>query len=332
MATKRISWIDAVKGIAIILLLFSHSMTNNDLLKNWILSFRIPIFFIICGYIVNLKYSNGFEQGQFFDLLSKRWYNLLTPYFLFGVILIVYFNVIRFLGNVPLNVKTLLIDLVSFKGIASLWFLPVYFFSELFLISLLGLFKGFYRYMVVAFLIVLLSLVKQGSLSWPFDLMYRIAAGSVFVFVGYFFASHGIEEKINGRIAMLLILFFSICTYFNRGASMMDMKIVPLYFINAIGINLGFISLVNSLGDKYGSNKLLTFYGKNSLIVICTNNIIIESIRLIDYKLFGNKLLVMGWGGYLGTVVLFIIVVLCEYPLLKMLGGKFSRKVAIEKA
>ena len=58
--TKRIIWIDAVKGIAILLLLFSHSMTEYDLIKNWILAFRIPIFFIICGYIVHMKYPDGF--------------------------------------------------------------------------------------------------------------------------------------------------------------------------------------------------------------------------------------------------------------------------------
>ena len=101
------------------------------------------------------------------------------------------------------------------------------------------------------------------------------------------------------------------------------MGIVPLYFINAVFINLAFISIVRILGDRYGNNELLTFYGKNSLIVICTNNVVLETIRLIDHRLFDNILLKMG---YPGVFIFFIILTVCEYPLLKIFGGKFKRK------
>ena len=319
---KRITWIDTVKGIAILLLLFSHSMTETDLVKNWILAFRIPIFFIICGYIVNLKYSDGFKEGQFIDLLSKRWYNLLMPYFFFGIIIIIFFNVLRFIGGEPLNAPSLLLDLVSMKGIASLWFLPIYFFSELLLVTILGLFKGYSRFVVIALIIVVLSLIDQSSLSWPFSVLYKVAAGSVFVFVGFIFASNKIEEKLSLGTAVVLLLIFSFMTVFNKGASMNDMRIVPLYMTNAVMINLSFISLVRILGDRYGNHPMLTFYGKNSLIVICTNNIVVESLRLIDYKFFGNFLLGLG---YLGVFFFFILVTVCEYPFLKVFGGKFKR-------
>lgn len=321
--TKRIIWIDAVKGIAILLLLFSHSMTEYDLIKNWILAFRIPIFFIICGYIVHMKYPDGFQQGQLPDLISKRWYNLFKPYFIFGIAFIVFLSIIRIIGGEPLNTFTLLIDLISMEGVASLWFLPTYFFSEIFLISLLGLFKGNTRYYVIIIITIILSVIDQNVLTYPFSLFYKIAAGSVFVFIGFLFASYKIEEKLSWKFALLLLLLFSFFTIFNRGASMNNMKIVPFYLINAVIINMCFITLVYVIVEKYGDNKLLSFYGKNSLIVICTNNLIIETLRLIDYVFWGNILLSMG---YIGVFLFFIIITICEYPFLKVFGGKFKRK------
>lgn len=325
MSKIRITWIDSVKGIAILLLLFSHSMTSYDWIKNWILAFRIPIFFIICGYIVHLKYSDGFKHGQFIDLISKRWYNLFLPYFLFGVLWILFINILRILGDESLLFQPLIVKLVSMEGVASLWFLPTYCFSEIFLITILGLFKGLTRYAVIALIILTLSLIDQSSLSYPFSLVYRIAAGSVFVFIGFIFASYKIEEKLSWKFALLLFFVFSFCTIFNNGASMNDMKIVPLYFVNAVIINLSFISLVRFWGEKCGNNNYMTymtFYGKNSLIVICTNNIIIETIRLIDYILFGGVLRSMG---YWGIFIFFIIITICEYPVIKLFEGKFNR-------
>lgn len=319
---KRIIWIDAVKGIAILLLLFSHSMIEYDLIKNWILAFRIPIFFIICGYIVHMKYPDGFLQGQLLDLISKRWYNLFKPYFIFGIALIIFLNILRIIGGEPLNIITPLIDLISMEGYASLWFLPTYFLSEIVLISLLGLFKGNTRYYVIIIIIVL-SVVDQSVLTYPFSLIYKAAAGSVFVFIGFLFATYKIEEKLSWKLALLLLLLFSFFTIFNRGASMNNMKTVPFYLINAVVINMCFITLVYVLVEKFGDNKLLSFYGKNSLIVICTNNLIIETVRLIDYVFWGNILLSMG---YFGVFLFFIIITICEYPLLKVFGGKFKRK------
>ena len=166
---SRINWIDSIKGIAILLLLFSHSMAEYDLFKTWIFAFHMPIFFIICGYLVNLKYKDGFKAGQFKDLLNKRWYNLFLPYFFFGLILIIFFSVIRFISGNPSIALSQLLDLVSMKGIESLWFLPIYFFSEAFLIFILGISKGKARFGIILLIMVVLCFINQSSLKWPFD-------------------------------------------------------------------------------------------------------------------------------------------------------------------
>lgn len=320
---KRITWIDTIKGFAIFLLLFSHSMAEYDLFKNWIFAFHMPIFFFICGYLVNLKYKDGFKSGQFKDLLSKRWYNLFLPYFFFGLILIIFFSVIRLVSGNPSIALSQLLDLVSMNGIESLWFLPVYFFSEVLLITILGVSKGKARFCIIFLIIGLLCVINQTSLKWPFDVFYEVAEGAVFVFAGFIFASNEIETIIPIKYAIVLFIVASLATTLNQGASMNNMNIVPLYFFNAIAISLSLIAIIHRLGERYGHHQLLTFYGKNSLIILCTNNIIIETVRLIDFKLTNNSLIHMG---YLGVFIFFIILTICEYPLLKLFAGKFNRQ------
>ena len=146
--------------------------------------------------------------------------------------------------------------------------------------------------------------------------------GFVFAYAAFIFASYKIEKKLSIKTAVFLLLIGSISTTFNQGASVNDMKIVPLYFINALIICLCMITLVIYKEEKYGNNKFVSFYGKNSLLIVCTNNLIIEFLRLLDHLLFNDSLLQIG---YLGIFIFFIIITACEYPVLRFFEGKFSR-------
>ncbi|MBR6979896.1 MAG: acyltransferase family protein [Prevotella sp.] len=325
---KRITWIDYTKGFAILLLLLSHSMTKYNLFNNWIFAFHMPIFFIICGYLVHLKYNDGFKDGQFFDLLSKRWYNIFIPYFIFGTILIIFFTVLKLVSETPSNAISMFINLITMKGIASMWFLPIYFFSEFLSISLLSLFKGKPMCYLMAFFVGVLWLVDQSTLSWPLDLLYKIAEGTVFIYIGTIFANNELESKASVKIAVILLAISSFLTIFNQKASMNNMGIVPLYFINATIISFSIITIIRQLGERQGHYQLVSFYGKNSLIIVCTNNLVIEICRLIDHKMFCNSLLHMD---YIGIFIFFIIITICEYPLLKLFEGKFKRPMTIIK-
>ena len=106
------------------------------------------------------------------------------------------------------------------------------------------------------------------------------------------------------------------------------MGIVPLYFINATIISFSIITIIRQLGERQGHYQLVSFYGKNSLIIVCTNNLVIEICRLIDHKMFCNSLLHMD---YIGIFIFFIIITICEYPLLKLFEGKFKRPMTIIK-
>lgn len=61
MQKNRIDYLDTLKGLLIILVVFGHTGINNDIQK-WIYSFHMPLFLIISGFfykesrkIVNLN-------------------------------------------------------------------------------------------------------------------------------------------------------------------------------------------------------------------------------------------------------------------------------------
>lgn len=315
---KRIIWIDAVKGVAILFLLLSHSIPNCDLFRNWISSWHIPIFFIICGYISSIKYKKSLCINQLSTHIKRRCHNLWAPYFFFGCFLILFYNLLNLYSGAPLDFYLRFKKLILMYGVDSLWFIPVYFFAEF-----MFLLVAYRKYVFIGFVILVLLLlgVNQEVLDSPFDLLYKIGIGCFFVFVGFFFSLNHLEQKIPLYLSIIILLCCVICSFFNWNSSMNAMRSAPIYLIVASLTSLSIISLMSKLEGNMGlRSRWLLYYGMNSLIIMCTNNLIIESLRLLDFKLTGNWMLN---SGYLGYFSFFLLLTLLEYPMLKLFEGRF---------
>ena len=72
---NRIVYIDIIKGIAIILVIMGHVLSDPSLLRNAIYTFHMPLFFIISGYFLKFKSENAFR---------KNFRSLLVPYLAVG--------------------------------------------------------------------------------------------------------------------------------------------------------------------------------------------------------------------------------------------------------
>lgn len=94
---KRILYIDALRGFAILLVVYSHivNLTTGSKLfissfNEFCLSFRMPLFFFISGFFI---YSKNYN----IDLIKKRCYNRIVKQFyptllLLSVLVIFFFN------------------------------------------------------------------------------------------------------------------------------------------------------------------------------------------------------------------------------------------------
>ena len=62
-----------------------------------------------------------------------------------------------------------------------------------------------------------------------------------------------------------------------------------IYYFTASSITISILFFMHKLENKsLKIMDILTIFGKNSIVLLVTNNLIIEMLRLIDYKILGN--------------------------------------------
>lgn len=202
-----------------------------------------------------------------------------------------------------------------------MWFLPVYFFSE-FLFLLLYKKKTFN---IIFTLVIITYFIFLGEVSIPDSLIQirRALIGYVFIFIGNVCAQYNIHRKFS-PICTIPIILLSSTIAINMGFSSMGGMNNPLfYIINATLISISILALLTNYTNKIRNpiETILIYFGVNSIIVLGTNNLIIEIVRLLDHYITNSYLL---YNGYIGGFILFIIITLLEIPIIKLLEGKFK--------
>ncbi len=86
MNKRRLDYIDILKGIGILLVIFSHSGAENETTMMYIGGVFIPLFFVVSGY----TYKN--RETTFFSLLGRRFHRLIVPYLFFSVLLLLLYK------------------------------------------------------------------------------------------------------------------------------------------------------------------------------------------------------------------------------------------------
>lgn len=170
----RIGYVDAVKGIAIVLVVLGHILRAEgeilepeleDMIASVIYAFHMPLFFFITGYCRFLS-----EQKKLMDLrdlgrqAGKLTGRLLSAYLLWTLI----FYLVRILIGDPGDGITWLTMTLTFRGVAPLWFLGDLLLSELVFLLLQWAAKGRTSVHVAATLIF-------GGLCWPTAVLLQAA-------------------------------------------------------------------------------------------------------------------------------------------------------------
>ena len=79
---NRLTCFDIAKGIGIILMIVGHMPSVPSVLRMWIFSFHMPLFFIISGYFFRPKHP--------YEYIKKTFKQLIVPYILYSVIFIIF--------------------------------------------------------------------------------------------------------------------------------------------------------------------------------------------------------------------------------------------------
>ena len=257
--TKRLQWLDVLKFFGITLVMFGHIYTNKTAL-NWLYTFHVPLFFIAGG--------NVFRPRKISEDLKKRAFRILVPYFLFGIIMVLYYSFLeRPFRDVDMNITDcflglLIGDMKHLEFHSHLWFLPCYFITTVLYNVLYKLLKPLGCRLVCAAATLAYVFLPIPSLPWGID---RMCSFLGLFALGNFIAEKGLTEKadklptwIKLVSAALLIAASVLFSYFRLTKNVM-------WIVCAIVGTAGFAFLSMAL-EKV---KVLTAVGKMTIVILC---------------------------------------------------------------
>ena len=334
---KRITSIDILRALGIILMVLGHVFTFFGKFDRYIHTFHMPLFFVISGYL----YHSKAEVTILKQVLQKA-KRLLLPYITFGVLNYLVWLVIADDGQAwqePL-IRLITYNTSGLPICGALWFLTALFWAEVFYLILDRVLKnGYIRTSVVLAISVIMCFVQNST---EYRLPLAIDIGLVcmgFLEIGRLYKQCGlswrckIQESSMGRKLVLAILVFlvnGVLAFVNPYVNIKSgwYGIVPLFWVNAV---LGifayylFALLIDTLMEERNFlKKGLVMIGQGSIIFMGFNQLMILLGRLGLYAVWptGNQWIVSAMVFVLVMAVLFVL-----YLLLSKIKNSFIKKM-----
>lgn len=329
---KRIEWLDMLKGWGMILVMFAHAPLP-DVLRKYIYSFHIPLFFFISGYLFTInKYSN---IREFF--LSKI-KSLLIPYFIFSTFNYLFWLVFRKFANNSTDsiLKPFVGIFIGIRGTewtlcnGTLWFVLALFISEVGLYFILKYLKYNIRktttYLAIfTFIGYLYSKFIGIRLVWSIDVAFTAI---VFLGSGYLIRKINIINKINNKYIILLLILNLIFGMSNTEVNMFSGiygNYIFFYIASVSGI-LANILLIKSMPTI----KIFNYVGKNTFIYLALHQYIIYSVlKKVSSKIVSN--IQSGLELILVAIVFVIVTLILLYPVIYITNKYFPFIVGKKK-
>ena len=266
--TKRIEALDIAKGIGIILVIIGHM--SSSYLRDWIYSFHMPLFFIISGICFNTE-----KYPSFLPLLKQRVRTLAIP------TIALYFIVL--LLETLTGIKGF--DLQQqLKGVhpGVLWFLITLLFSELLYFPLSKL-TFLWRIPILFVLVSTGVFFARNHITTFFDLTNIFFCTALYGLGNLFSSSipSALEhiKELNKYIIISSTTFafvfplLLITTYkeaFDLASNFIPSPVI-LYTLSAVTCTFAVIILSTIIPFQ----KLLRFFGRNTLILLAFHPLII---------------------------------------------------------
>lgn len=310
MDDTRIGAIDIAKGIGIILVIIGHALPSSSMVRVFVYTFHMPLFFILAGMVMKSFKCN---KSVFKAFLAEE--KLIRAYCFYSVLFIIFDIVVRFLIQREIGLGELFWDFyqtVVFYGINVLWFLATLVLAKVLvkricLISankLCWLAIGLVLFATISMVSNQIQWMNMGKYRWiffPLVAVLRALSSMVYVLLGYL-AGEKVKHYIK-KYNKLTIAYITLCTlifllYTFRFAGDVDVHLVrmgnwPIAFVCAL---FGFVAVlgVGVLLDSIpGIRNFFRFIGINSLFIMATHdylkvmdiiNRILKRLNLLEHQ------------------------------------------------
>lgn len=311
-AKKRIVWIDTLRGIAMCMVVLSHSRVAPCAIANFCWCCHVPLFFIISGIMLGINQS---EKLTLADFLKSKARGILYPYVTLSIIELI----TEYFTNRE-GIKSSFIAFISLDGIGVLWFLPTLFFASILWYFVKKIKKETWILFIGIAIAMVMSLYVVPNVPYAFVyIITRCVYATIFMIIGNIFYNHlGLIQRCTGLgIVVGVVSYIYGNYYFSRYSFDLHyaqiMKPVSYWFIT-LGTSLLWIALVSQLG-KGVLSKGLSFIGRNTLIVLEGHWILVQLLVNPYMKMLPIEKNILE---LLNCVVMFIILI----PIIKIINKK----------
>ena len=318
---ERIGYVDATKGLGMLLIMFGHVTEYDNPVDLWMSSFKVVIFYIMSGFL--MSYSGSIKKRSFGVFMKKTFISLAVPYISFSILGIMFKVGCVYVKMKPMSKITkvfweYLWDSVFLAGINSMWFLPTIFFGEIIffflirapkIIKLLYAVAGLYVITAVNNIIDYVGTSMQGR-------MDQISIDNISNLISA--VGKGDRIKLLGGLGLsiLNVLLSQLNSHIDIHMLKEGEKPALFYICGIIG-SLGAIMLLDFLSERFNLSGL-DFWGKNSLAVMCTHTVFgLRSVAYFGWQKVSSAKYVCQ------CLVVMAILMMIEYSLVLIINSKF---------
>lgn len=269
----RDNQIDVLKGIGMLCVIIGH-LTTIGVLRNFIYTFHMPLFFMLSGYF--------YKQQSFSKLFSKMGKSIIMPYSIFALFIALY----KYSGGVEWIWAYLFADgykSTAYIGgsqlyIGAMWFLPALFWCRV-VYNIMGKNSEKITYSLAILLSAVSYILGKYIINIPLGFLEGTQA-LVFYAAGILWHKHKKALHLKALIILAIVWMSSIFVGF---ISMADFyySCHPINIAVAISACLIIASCVNAL-NRYKSKIVRTFLGaiswigRNSLCFLCFHAVLLS--------------------------------------------------------
>ena len=273
---KRENWIDIAKGIGILLVIIGHSSERPMVLKQFIYSFHMPLFFIISGYVYN---HNKWKEKGIKQLIICRFRDYIIPYFVFGFINL---GLNALVEARHMTVSELIHSTIEhafwlfysygsaarMPNCTALWFLPCLFLCTIYVFVLLNIENRVVRYFICLCGLGINAIVSHFAvpqLPWHID---TVLVASVFILIGYelknakMLTDNIMRKNFLGCIFVIGLIF----TYMNTELSFNANIYGNMIFMLIGSFSLSYVCLW--ICTRIKKSSILSHFGRGTVIVM----------------------------------------------------------------
>lgn len=319
---KRLAWVDAVKGICILLMIYGHTILPENM-KVIIYTFHMPAFFILSGYTFNYKY-NDFKEFAY-----KRLLPLLKAYLFFAVVSF-FWSRFKYMIDQTIEPDTLHNFLGIFFSLRNSdfssgnWFFTAMITGYImFYLCTNKIYKNFLCLVFVTIVQFVLwtiyTVLFNKALPWALDTSLIV---SVYLILGYLLKKYNIVYILSKNKKLSIIIIFLVWVYSfilniiirNEGFIRVDMNqnmygCTILYLLHSIAGTIGLALIFFNINEQ----NILCSLGKKTLAIYGLHNIpnnvfliLINKINVFDG--FLCKILIATLMVVLDLIIIFLII------------------------